>query len=93
MGLGIQAIKAIKSDMRDLKDELKGVAKNIKENTRQLEKVNQAIATEEDKKLKEIAKARQAEQFESSRYPLVETSESGVKNVEVDLTLKKLNIL
>lgn len=93
MSISINTIKAITSDMRDLKDELKEVKNSMKSNTKELSKINNAIAKEGEAKLAEVARARQTEQFESSRYPLVESNDSALGPVDVDLTLKKLNIL
>lgn len=93
MSNSIKEVKAVMNDLTNLKKSLDTVSEALKANTSQVQEINKQVEVEkikEEKMKPEWNKV--ALRSESDRYPLVKNSESGI-NVEVDLILKKLDII
>jgi len=93
MSESIKEVKAVMNDLTNLKRSLDTVSDSLKANTAEVTQINKQIEAEKIKEEKQKPKWNKVSVLsESERYPLVKTSDAGIK-VEADLVLKKLDII
>jgi hypothetical protein len=86
-------IKALNRDFSELKRTMKLVKDSLEKNTKQVEVVNKrAKEIKVKEKSEEVAWNEVPYVTEQDRYPLVKTSEPGIK-VDTQVLLKKLDII
>ncbi len=93
MGIKFNDVKALSKDFNDLKKTIELMKSSVNQNTKEVAATNKHI--EEVKKAKEDEKPAWNEVVsitDEDRYPLVKTSEPGIK-VETNVLMKKLDII
>lgn len=87
------ALRGLRSQFEEMAKQLREMKNAVETNTLEFKKINDEIET--NKKIRERAKPdwrEIPEETERSRYPLVQDS-INLPEVNIDLNLKKLNIL